>query len=137
MSVGLLLITHTGIAKSLLDTADKMLGTYSTKIKALEVPLDASTESIKILAQNHIKDIDQGDGILILTDLYGSTPSNIGCSLLERPDIHLIAGVNLPMLVRVLNYSDLNLDELTVKAETGGKDGIIQCDCENKKQCQK
>ena len=137
MSVGLLLITHTGIANNLLDTAGKMLGSYTSKIKALEVPLDAPTEIIKSQAEQYINDIDQGDGILILTDLYGSTPSNIGCSLLEKPDRQLIAGINLPMLVRVLNYSELTLDELIIKAETGGKDGIIQCDCKTGKQCQK
>ena len=136
MSVGLLLITHTGIATSLLATANKMLDSHSSEIKTLEVPLDAPVEKIKTQAEKYIKDIDQGQGILILTDLYGSTPSNIGCELLEIPDTRLIAGINLPMLVRVLNYSELNLDELTLKAKSGGMDGIIQCNCKNEIQCQ-
>jgi len=136
MSVGLLLITHTGIANNLLDTANKMLGTYATEIKALEVPLDAPIEKIKIQAEKYIKDIDQGQCILILNDLYGSTPSNIGCELLEIPGTRLVAGINLPMLVRVLNYSELDLDELVLKAKSGGIDGIIQCNCKNEIQCQ-
>ena len=131
MSVGLLLITHEGIASSLLETANKMLGSYSSEIKAIEVPLDAPIENIKAQAEKYINDMDRGEGILILTDLYGSTPSNIGCDLLETNNTRLVAGINLPMLVRVLNYSELNLDELTTKAETGGTDGIIQCRCKN------
>ena len=132
MSVGLLLITHTGIANNLLDTANKMLGTYATEIKALEVPLDAPIDKIRSQAEQYIKDIDQGQGILILTDLYGSTPSNIGRELLEISGTRLVAGINLPMLVRVLNYSELDLDELVLKAKSGGIDGIIQCNCKNK-----
>lgn len=132
MSVGLLLITHVGIAESLLLTANKMLGHTANQARALEVPLDVSVDSIKDQARKHIADISQGDGILILTDLYGSTPSNIGCELLEKPDMQLIAGINLPMLVRILNYADLGLDELVLKAESGGKDGIVQCNCKNR-----
>jgi len=132
MSVGLLLISHTGIASNILNTADKMIGSYTSRIKILEVPLDAPIEPIKTQAKKYIKDIDQGEGVLILTDLYGSTPSNIGCDLLEIPNTRLVAGINLPMLVRVLNYSELCLDELSLKAKSGGNDGIIQCNCKNK-----
>lgn len=127
MSVGLLLITHVGIAQSLLATADKMLGDYSTHTRTLEVPLDAPTETLTQQARQHIAELDQGQGVLILTDLYGSTPGNIACSLLTINNTRLVAGINLPMLVRTLNYSELTLDELVSKAESGGKDGIIQC----------
>ncbi|MDH5765803.1 MAG: PTS sugar transporter subunit IIA [Gammaproteobacteria bacterium] len=129
MSVGLLLITHVGVAKNLLDTADRMLGSYTTKIKTIEVPLDAETESISNQARQLLEELNQGHGILILTDLYGSTPSNIACNLITTPDIQLVAGINLPMLVRTLNYPDLTLDELVNKAISGGKDGILQCTC--------
>lgn len=132
MSVSILLITHAGIAENLLITAKEMLGSLSTQVKALEVPFDAPVDSIKAQAKTHITDINQGDGILILTDLYGSTPSNIGCELLEIPDTKMVAGINLPMLIRVLNYPELSLEALTLKAESGGKDGILQCTCKTR-----
>ena len=74
-----------------------------------------------------LHEIDQGDGTLILTDMYGSTPSNIACGASERHDIRIISGLNLPMLIRVLNYPHLNLNELEQKAITGGQDGVISC----------
>lgn len=127
MSVGLLLITHEGIASNMLSTAKNMLGICPLSTHALEVPLDTSPEEITAQAQLHIKNLDQGNGVLILTDLYGSTPSNIGNKLLVNSNVELIAGLNLPMLVRLLNYPQLDLQEMVQKALSGGKDGIILC----------
>jgi len=125
MSVGLLLITHEGIASNMLSTAKNMLGVCPLATRALEVPLDTSPEEIIIQAQIYIKTLDQGNGVLILTDLYGSTPSNIGGQLLVNSGLRLVAGLNLPMLVRLLNYPQLDLEKMTQKALSGGKDGII------------
>jgi PTS system ascorbate-specific IIA component len=125
MSVGLLLITHAGIASNMLNTAKKMLGVCPLATRALEVPLDISPEKIAAQAQAYISTLDQGNGVLILTDLYGSTPSNISSELLVSSGLKLVAGLNLPMLVRLLNYPQLDLEEMTQKALSGGKDGII------------
>lgn len=125
MSVGLLLISHEGIASNMLSTAKNMLGVCPLSTRILEVPLDSSLEDMTNQAQNHIKTLDQGNGVLVLTDLYGSTPSNISRNLLLGPDIKLVAGLNLPMLVRLLNYPQLDLEKMTNKALSGGKDGIL------------
>lgn len=125
MSVGLLLITHEGIASNLLNTARDILGICPLATRALEVPMDISPESMIAQAQIYIGDLDQGNGVLILTDLYGGTPSNIGNKLLVNSGLKLVAGLNLPMLVRLLNYPQLDLNEMTQKALTGGKDGIM------------
>ena len=82
MSVGLLIITHEGIASNLLNTAKNMLGICPLATRALEVPLDTSPEEIQIMAQSYLEILDQGNGVLILTDLYGSTPCNISRQLL-------------------------------------------------------
>jgi PTS system ascorbate-specific IIA component len=66
--------------------------------------------------------------VLVLTDMYGSTPSNIASRLVRERGWRLIAGVNLPMLIRVLNYSGLGIHELISKALSGGHDGIMLCD---------
>ena len=72
--------------------------------------------------------VNNGSGVLILTDMYGSTPSNIANSLKNMENIEVVAGVNLPMFIRILNYSDLNLADITEKALSGGHDGIILCE---------
>lgn len=125
MSVGLLLITHEGIASSMLNTAKKMLGICPLNTRALEVPLDTSPEKILSQAKDYMTELNQGNGVLIITDLFGSTPSNIGSKLVIDSETKLVSGLNLPMLVRLLNYPQLDLDEMTKKALSGGKDGII------------
>ena len=74
-----------------------------------------------------IEQLDQGDGVLILTDMYGSTPGNIACALGQNNRVAVVAGLNLPMLVRVLNYPQLDLHTLAEKAESGGRIGIVPC----------
>lgn len=125
MSVGLLLITHEGIASNMLTTAKNMLGVCPLSTRVLEVPLDTSPEEMIHQASIHIETLEQGNGVLILTDLYGSTPSNVGNKLLTNSSLRLVAGLNLPMLVRLLNYPQLDLDKMTSKALSGGKDGIL------------
>jgi PTS system mannose-specific IIA component len=125
MSVGLLLISHNELASNLLETATKMLGRcpLTTETLTVSISSDPSLMQEQALAMYH--DLDQGDGVLILTDMYGSTPSNIASRLLEKNRSALVTGLNLPMLVRVLNYADLNLPELAAKALSGGCDGVI------------
>lgn len=127
MSVGLLLITHEGIASSLLNTAKKILGVCPLATRALEVPLDYPPEEIQKQAQSYIETLDKGNGVLILTDLYGGTPSNISKSILSTSGLCLVSGLNLPMLIRILNYPELSLKEMAEKAMTGGKDSIFIC----------
>lgn len=129
MSVGLLLITHKHIATSLLETAKQMLDTCPLATRALEVPLDHPVDDILLQAKEHMKHLDSGNGVLVLTDIYGSTPSNIARQICEKNNCKLVAGLSLPMLVRVLNYPQLNLESMALKAVSGGHDGILLCEC--------
>ena len=72
-----------------------------------------------------VRKVEQGDGVLILADVYGATHTNVACRLLVRGRIELITGVNLPMLLRALNYRHLKMDDLIDKALSGGSGGII------------
>ena len=128
MSVGLLLITHDGIGQALLEAARRMLGGRCPLAAAvLPVGLEADTEQLHDAARRQVRELDRGDGVLVLTDLYGSTPSNIAASLADREGVRVVAGLNLPMLVRVLNYAHEDLDSLAEKAVSGGSRGILQC----------
>lgn len=131
MSVGLLLISHKNIASNLLETARQILNTCPLATRALEVPLDYPVEKVLKQARDYINSLDTGNGVLILTDIYGATPSNIAKQLSSEFNCRLVAGMNLPMIVRILNYPQLHLDDMALKAVSGGHDGILLCDCEN------
>jgi len=127
MSVGLLIITHNQIGGALLATASHMLERCPLQSRVLEIDNSSNPDEINQQAREFIGQLDQGDGILVLTDMYGSTPSNTAAKLLCKDTVNVVAGVNLPMLVRVLNYADLTLEEITDKAVSGGHDGIVRC----------
>lgn len=128
MTVGLLLVTHEGIARALVATAERMLGRRPLAIAVLEVGEAADPDGLAAEAARLRGRLDEGDGVLVLTDLYGATPSNVARRLTDEDGVRVVAGVNLPMLVRVLNYPRLPLEELTQKALSGGRDGVLLCD---------
>lgn len=130
MSVGLLLITHAGVGQTLLDVAAATMHGCPLKVRCLDVGSAANPELMQTSADRLIAELDRGDGVLILTDAYGSTPSNIACRLSGSHRIAVVAGLNLPMLLRVLNYPALTLRELAHKALSGGRDGVVQAYCD-------
>ena len=125
MNVGLLLITHDKLGSKLLDTAAMILGNAPLNTMTIDVPGDSNPDTVYADASAACAALDQGDGVLVLTDLYGSTPSNIATRLLDGNKVLVVSGLNVPMLVRVLNYASCSLDELASKAESGARDGII------------
>ncbi len=130
MAVSILTITHGKVGHELLATAKSMLGdSLPLSCQALSVSVSCKPEDVLDEAIAICKKIDKGDGVLVLTDIYGSTPSNI-CNKIKSAcnlQIHVIAGLNLPMLIRVMNYPKLSLEELIDKALSGAHDGIIDC----------
>jgi PTS system mannose-specific IIA component len=123
--IGLFLITHTTYGESLIQCACHVLNKRPPQIAQLGVaaqddPLDALP-----LAQEMLKLVDTGDGVLILTDIYGATPSNIALKLLQPGRIEGLAGVNLPMLLRALTYRDKDMETLLTRAVAGGRDGVL------------
>ena len=125
MSVGLLLITHNTLGSALLETATKMLGSAPLAAETLSVTERADPDLLRAQARRMSQDLDRGQGVLVLTDMFGSTPANIASALHREGAVAVVAGVNLPMLVRVLNYPSLDLLELVKKAVSGGRDGVI------------
>ncbi|MDD3517400.1 MAG: PTS fructose transporter subunit IIA [Chromatiales bacterium] len=130
MPVGLLLITHNHIGEDLLATARSMLRDIPLETACLAVSQTEDPDAVLAHAAQLRARLDDGHGVLVLTDMYGSTPSNIANRLTDRPDTRVIAGISLPMLVRVLNYPELPLHDLVNKALSGGHDGILLCEPE-------
>jgi PTS system ascorbate-specific IIA component len=132
MTIGLLLITHSRIGEAMLETAGKMLEGRPVAVESLPVAIDSNPEKLVEQANSIINKLDQGHGVLVFTDMYGSTPSNIAYRLAEKGRVNVISGINLPMLIRTLNYQTMDLDALTEKAVSGGREGIICCETLNK-----
>ena len=130
MSVGLLILGHNGIGPALLGTTTLMMGVCPLPVKLLTVSRDSNPVELLDQTRQLVTELDEGDGVLILADLSGSTPSNVAQQLLTNKNVRIVTGINLPMLIRVLNYHVLGLDELTEKAISGGKDGIMQARAE-------
>ncbi|HIF50648.1 MAG TPA: PTS fructose transporter subunit IIA [Thiotrichaceae bacterium] len=126
MGVGILIISHDGIGESLCDTADHMVEDSPLKVKCLSVSRECDPDKVLDAANSLINELDKGNGVLVLTDLLGSTPSNIAHRLNQHKNanINIITGINLSMLIRIYNYPDLNLTDMTTKAYSGGIDGI-------------
>lgn len=125
MSVGLLIISHSGIGPALLGTTTHMLDGCPMPARLLTASRESEPEDLMASALELVDLLDEGEGVLVLTDLYGSTPSNIAKRLGEFHSVRIISGMNLPMLVRVLNYARLDLDALAEKAVSGGRDGVF------------
>jgi PTS system ascorbate-specific IIA component len=128
MSVGILLLTHPGIGSAMLHIATRIIGRVAAPVKCLEVPPDAALQPVCEQARSMLKVLDRGVGVLVLTDMYGATPNNVARELAcENARSTVISGLNLPMLVRVFNYPDDDLDTLASKAAEGGTRGIMSC----------
>lgn len=125
MAVGLLLITHGELGEALLASAQHILGQCPLPIAHCAVTSSEVAADVHTRLQQAWQRVNQNAGVLILTDLYGSTPSNLASLLLTQGQTRLVSGINLPMLLRVLNYPQLGLDELAVKAASGGAEGIV------------
>jgi PTS system ascorbate-specific IIA component len=126
MSVGVMLMTHEAVGQALISAAHHVLPTLPLNIQAVEVPGQADPDVMRTLTERHARELDQGEGVLVLADLYGATPCNIGLSLGPLGvRLRCVSGLNLPMLLRVLNYAEKPLDELAEIAASGGRGGIF------------
>lgn len=128
MGVALLLITHDNIGKSLLSAAESMMGESPISYKNLVITQHMDIEQGFKQANQLCRELDEGDGVLVVTDMYGSTPGNIAVKLLQDKseiDKVIMTGSNLPMLVRIMNYAHLSLAELAQKANTNESIFII------------
>lgn len=125
MPVGILLVTHEGVGDALLATATRLLGSLPLRVEALAVPFDADLDALLPAASAALRRVDAGDGVLVLTDLYGASPSNLAARVayLGTP-VRRVSGLGLPMLLRALNYGDQPLDELARTAAAGGRNGV-------------
>ncbi|MEY3815523.1 PTS fructose transporter subunit IIA [Candidatus Methylopumilus universalis] len=123
--ISILLITHGELGKSLIECATHVLGDKPLFLESLSIENDCTHESMFRQISERINLLDQGDGVLILTDIFGATPCNIITKIIKPGKVSAIAGVNLSMLIRTINYRNEPFDSLISKAIQGAQDGII------------
>jgi mannose PTS system EIIA component len=123
--VGILLVTHNGLGDSLLDCVRHVTGRIPPHLKSLSVLAEDDPQAKEKEGNALVKLLDTGDGVLILADIYGATPSNIARRLCQPGHVEAVAGVNLPMLLRVACGPDMSLKEMAQRALQGGRECIV------------
>ena len=129
MPVGILLLTHEGVGTALLSAARRLLSPLPLATGVFEAAWDGGVDTQLPDASAALRRVDAGDGVLMLVDLYGATPSRLAAALAQRgTPARRVSGLCLPMLLRVQNYPDQDLDELARTAAAGARNGVIADD---------
>jgi PTS system ascorbate-specific IIA component len=124
--VGILLITHAPLGRAFIEAVTHVYKDPPQRVEALDVIADQDPAEVLSIARDAIKRINDGSGVLVLTDVLGATPANCTQSLCIPGEIEVIAGVSLPMLLRAISYRNNTLETLTEMALTGGQKGVCR-----------
>jgi PTS system ascorbate-specific IIA component len=124
--VGILIVAHGAFGEALIHCASHVLGKRPLRVRQVGVTVHDDPDAILPQAQELVRQLDEGDGVLVLTDMLGATPSNIAARLAVPGKVEVVAGVNLPMLVRALTYRAQPLATVAGKAISGGREGVLQ-----------
>jgi mannose PTS system EIIA component len=122
---GILLVTHNGLGDSLVNCVQHVMGTVPSSLMVLAIQANDDLQRKEAEGRALIAHLDSGEGVLLLADMFGATPSNIGRRLCQSPNVAGVAGVNLPMLLRAVYNRDKPLNELARMALEGGRDCIV------------
>jgi PTS system ascorbate-specific IIA component len=123
--IGILLITHGTFGESLIQNACHVLNKRPPQIAQLGVAAQDDPLDLLPTARRMRNAIDNGEGVLLLTDVWGASPANLAVKLLEPGKTEGLAGVNLPMLLRAITYREKGWDVLIARATTGARDGVL------------
>jgi PTS system ascorbate-specific IIA component len=123
--IGILIVSHGAFGEALIHSASHVLGKRPLRVRQVGVTVHDDPQAMLPQAQDLVRQLDEGEGVLVLTDIYGATPGNIALKLLEPGKVEGISGVNLPMLIRALTYRDKGLKAAVEKALSGGTEGVV------------
>ena len=122
--IGLLIVTHCDLGRELLNAAEFIVGRIEGS-DTISITQSTDCKKIRNLIEKKLSSLNQNSGVIILTDMFGGTPSNLSLSFLEEQKVEVITGVNLPMIIAIVqNRSKMALSELAERAEEAGKSGI-------------
>jgi PTS system mannose-specific IIA component len=124
--ISILIIAHDTLPESLARAVTHVLGTRPPQFETLSVAASDDPFNLLPAAKELVCSLDAGDGVLIFSDIYGATPCNLASKLLSPGRVEVVAGVNLPMLVRAFTYRAKGMDTMIKKAISGGCDGVVR-----------
>jgi len=124
--IGILIVAHDTLPDSLVKAVTHVLGTRPPQFETVSVSASDDPFHLVPAAKETLARLDTGDGVLIFSDIYGATPCNLASKLLVPGRVELVAGVNLPMLVRAFTYRAKGMDTMIKKAISGGCDGVVR-----------
>ena len=124
--IGIVIVTHGQLGNALIEAAEFILGNRPEAIESVSIDLSENAEKLRDKIARRIKKVQGREGILILTDMFGGTPSNLSYSFLEEGHIEVLSGVNLPVLIQAasLRGKEMNLEDLAANLEIFGKKSI-------------
>jgi len=128
--IGILILTHEDLGNHMIRCASHVVGMKPPQLIHLGIFIQDNPDTVLSKARVLVKQLDSGDGVLVLSDIFGATPCNIASRLIQPGKVECIAGINLPMLVRVLNYRNEPLPVVVEKGLSGGKCGVIHINVE-------
>ena len=123
--IGVLIIAHDTLPDSLVKAVTHVLGSRPSQLETLSVAATDDPLDLVPAARERLRALDTGDGVLVFADIYGATPCNLAGKLQVPGHVELIAGVNLPMLVRAFTYRAKGMETMITKAVSGGRDGVL------------
>lgn len=129
--IGILSIAHGTLGQNLVECAKHVIGNEPRQVAFLAVNNQDDPNVLLPIAQSLVTQLNEGDGVLVLSDMYGATPCNIVSKLLSPGIVEGVAGVNMPMIVRTMTYRHESLMALVEKAVTGGREGVVHFSREN------
>jgi PTS system mannose-specific IIA component len=124
--IGILIVSHGAFGESLIHSASHVLGRRPLHLRQVGVTVHDDPDAILPVAEDLIRFLDQGRGVLVMTDIFGATPSNIAMKLLRAGQVEGVTGVNLPMLIRALTYREESLEATLEKALSGATEGVTR-----------
>jgi mannose PTS system EIIA component len=124
--IGILLITHAPLGQAFVDTVSHMFSGKQERIEVIDVQADQDPVEVNALAIEAIARIDDGSGVLVMTDVMGGTPSNCCHMLTVAGHVEVIAGISLPMLLRAITYRENDLNTVVEKAISGARNGAVK-----------
>ena len=123
--IGILIVTHGEIGTSMLSSASQILGSAQQQVATLSVWRHDDPDDLVLRARELLEQIDSGEGVLVLTDIFGATPGNVVSRLLEDGRVEGVSGVSLPMLLRVLTSRNGSVTAAVQRALSGGAEGVV------------
>ena len=119
--IGLVLVTHGGLAREFIDALEHVVGPQE-RIAAVSIGPDDDMEQRRKDILDRVAEVDEGDGVVLLTDMFGGTPSNLAISIMENVNVEVVAGVNLPMLIKLATVRETEpLGEAVASAQEAGR----------------